>query len=359
LAQNGLNLQQDISIGGAAFADIPAAPIGNVIGVINQFLMVGDITDPVDGHVQYRVQWSAIGDPTNFPTPLTDAAIASQSSNEDLTQEFGAVMRIAGGPQMGVIFQRHGITRAAYVGGDVVFQFAPYERKRGLIARDAAVQMGDAIYYISDDGFHATDGSQVVNIGRADDNKMGLDQWFWANVNTSALSAIRSGYDSTKQCVVFAIPTGSNTLPDTLLIFNPTASRWTKATQPCEIVFTSNDGTRHQLGLFNQAHSYGLLTGAPNTGYLESYDLGFTDARVRYVTGVRPNVVSVATPTVRIGTRKAMGDAITYTGDVPPDAFSRISPFFVEGAFFRVRVSSSNASVNQGATAMIQTGGSV
>lgn len=356
LAQNGVTLMQDAAIGGATFADVPAAPIGNVIGVINQFLMVGDLTV---GPFPYRVQWSAIGDPTNYPTPLTDAAIAAQSSNEDLNQDFGPVMFIAGGPQFGVIFQRLGITRASYVGGDVVFQFAPYDRKRGLIARGAAVQMGDSIYYISDDGFHATDGSQIVNIGRSADNEMGLDQWFWANVNTAALSAIRSGYDATKQCVVFAIPTGSNTKPDTLLIFNPTAKRWTRATQPCEVVFTSNDGTRHQLGLFNQSHSYGLLTGAPLTGYLESYDVGFTDAHVRYVTGVRPNVVSVAAPTVRIGTRKAMGDAITYTGDVLQDAFSRIAPFLVEAAFFRVRVSSSNASVLHGATAMVQNGGPV
>ncbi|OYV26180.1 MAG: hypothetical protein B7W98_03315, partial [Parcubacteria group bacterium 20-58-5] len=78
IGADGIHAMQDMTVGGSAFADITAAPIGNVLGVINQSLFVGDLTSPTA--IPYRVQWSGIGDPASWPTPLTDAAIAAESS---------------------------------------------------------------------------------------------------------------------------------------------------------------------------------------------------------------------------------------------------------------------------------------
>src|SRR6185369_12992245 len=103
----------------------------------------------------------------------------------------------------------------------------PYEFKRGCIAHGAAIKVGSYVYFLADDGFYVTDGANVVPIGTKQDNSQGIDRWFFSNVNLNALESIRSGYDATKRCVFFAIPTGSNTLPDTLLIYNVLAQRWT------------------------------------------------------------------------------------------------------------------------------------
>lgn len=359
LATNGINALQDATVGSGNFADVTAAPIGNVLGAIGQFVFVGDIVTGLvsDSNIPYRVYWPAIGDPTSWPTPLTDAATAAQSGFEDLTQDFGAVMFIGGGPQMGVILQRHGITRASYQGGDTVFSFLAFERKRGLIARGAAVQVGAVTHFIADDGFHMTDGSQTVATGTA--QSAALDKWFWNNVNQDALSTISAGYASDKQCVVYAIPTGTNALPDTLLLLNPQSGQWTKATMSVERLWSDNDGTRHRVGIFNQSHLFGLFTGTPARGYCETYDAGFVDGLSRSVSEATPNVVCTDEPLVRIGVKDAIDDDTSYTGDAARDSFTRRCTFDPppEGKFLRARLSSSAASAMHGVTVYLEQGG--
>lgn len=359
LATDGIHALQDATIGSGNFADVTAAPIGNVLGVIGQFVFVGDIVTGLvsDSNVPYRVYWPAIGDPTSWPTPLTDAATAAQSGFEDLTQDFGSVMFIGGGPQMGVILQRHGITRASYQGGDTVFSFLPFERKRGLIARGAAVQVGAVTHFIADDGFHMTDGSQTVPTGTG--QSAALDKWFWNNVNQNALDSISAGWDADKKCVVYAVPTGTNTLPDTLVLLNPPSGQWTKAPVPVERIFSDNDGTRHRLGVFNQQHVLSYLTGVPARGYCETYDAGFVDGLARSVSEATPNVVCTDEPLVRIGVKDAIDDDTSYTGDAARDSFTRRATFDPppEGKFLRARLSSSAASAMHGVTVYLEQGG--
>jgi hypothetical protein len=305
----------------------------------------------------YRVMWSAIGNMTNWPTPLTNAALAVQSGINDLEQGLGQVMFISGYPLYAVIFQRQGLTRASYIGGNVVFSWQTYDRKRGLVAHGAAVQVGANTYFLSDNGFWYTDGANVVPIGTASDNSAGIDKWFWSNVNASALEAIRTGYDAQKRCVMWAIPTGSNTLPDTLLVYNILAGKWTRAAVSSESIWTTDNGTdgspgvRQTLGVFDQTHRPNKLTGTPTaTGYLESCDLSFSDGMLRDTNGVRPNG-ALTSPTVTVGTRNTLKAAVTYNAGFAPDAFSAgFAPALTEGLYTRIRVSDTNAASIQGAT---------
>ena len=354
IGTDGIHPLQDMTVGGANFADIAGAPIGNVLGVINQSLFVGALSG-----FPYRVQCSGIGDPSSWPTPLTDAAVAAQSIQEDLDQEFGEVLFIGGGPQMGVFLQRNGITRAAYQGGDTVFAFLPIERKRGVIARGAAVQVGSVTHFIADDGFWATDGSQSTPTGTT--NSAALDKWFWNNVNQNALGVIRAGWDADKKCVAYAIPTGSNTLPDTLLLLNPQSGYWTKSALPTEMLWTDSDGSRHRLGCFNQSHALGYLTGAAPSGYCETYDLSFVDGQVRHVSEAQPNIICTDSPTMRVAAKEAADDALFYTADIGRDSFTKSCPFdtMPGGKFIRARVTSSAASAISGCTLQLEQGGGV
>ena len=107
---------------------------GNIVIALNAALPAGDVIYcQYTQAAPYRVQWPAIGDPTNWPIPLTANAIAFQSGFEDLEVDLGPVKFIAGFPLYGVIFQEFGITRANYVGGQVVFSFAVISRNRGII----------------------------------------------------------------------------------------------------------------------------------------------------------------------------------------------------------------------------------
>lgn len=354
IGANGINLLQDMTVGGAAFADIAGSPIGRVVGSINQSLIVGDITSPVA--YPFRVQWGGIGDPASWPTPLSDVAIAAQSGYEDLTEDFGRVMFIGGGPQMGVVLQRLGITRLQYVGGDVVFQFIPYERKSGLVAKGAAIQVNGVVHYISDDGFKMTDGSQVIGTGTS--QSAALDKWFLNNVNMSALDSIRAAYDANLKLVMYAIPTGVNTLPDTLLLLNAPSGQWTKAAIPSECLWTDTDGTTHRAGAFDQLHHIAYFTGAPAAGYCETYDLSFVDGLIRDVPEAQPHIVCTDRPTMRIGSKRWADDTVSYTADSARNAFTGRCTWDPppSALFQRARVTSSNASAINGATLYMTDG---
>ena len=303
----------------------------------------------------YRVQWSAIGDPTNLPIPLTANAIAYQSGYQDMEADLGPVKFIAGYPLYGIIFQEFGISRANYVGGNVVWSFGTFSKNRGLVAKGAACQVGLLVYFLSQDGFFVTDGNSVSPIGTDDANDLGIDQTFWDYVNQNALENIRCGYDSGSRCVYWSIPVSGDTLPNILLIYNPQANRWTKATILSECVWTDNNGStvpgnQFNLGLFTQGHQYTNLTGPQLAGYLETCDIMATDGMKRFTTGIRPNLACNDTPQAVLGTRDSLQDNINYTTPASPDPFSRIVPVMGEGIYTRVRVSTAAGTNIVGAT---------
>ena len=308
-----------------------------------------------------RVQWSAIGLPEFFPAPLTNAALAFQSGYEDLPGDLGPVMGIFGYPLYALIFQRSGITRALYQGGNVVFAFGTYEWKQGLLARGAAVQVGANVYYLSDQGFFYTDGANVYPIGTAADNSTGIDKWFWSNVNYAALSSITGGYDASKRAVIFAICTGSNTSPDTLLIYNTVAQRWTRAQIPVSVVWSDTDGTKHRVGLFGQyispGFAYESLTGTTVSGYVESADIYFIDGQRRLTTAARALVNSADQPMVTIGNRDDLKEGVKYGNGSFPDRFSKLNPCLSGGMYTRARVTSAAATSIHGVTLYMEEEG--
>ena len=183
------------------------------------------------------------------------------------------------------------------------------------------MQVGANTYFLSDAGFLYTDGSNVVPIGSAQDNSAGMDGWFFANVNKAALSAITSGYDAVKRCIFFAIPTGSNTLPDTLLTYNVLAGRWTRAARATEFTWIDSDGSTDRLGLFSQTHAYSLLDrGAECRLSRISRSVLFRWHAPGYQR-VRPNG-ALSAPTVTVGTRNTLQQSVTYNAGFAPDAFS-------------------------------------
>jgi hypothetical protein len=304
----------------------------------------------------YRCAWSAIGDPTNWPTPFTNNAIAVQSGINDLDPERGPVMFVAGYPQYALVFQRTGITRASYIGGQVVWSWQPYEYKRGVIAHGAAIKVGATVYFLADDGLWMTDGANVAPVGTAPDNSGGIDRWLWKNLNGNALETIRAGYDASQRSLVFAIPTGSSTLPDTLLTYNTMAQRWSRSQIPVETIWTTDDGTdgspatRQELGIIDRSHSPATLTGNPLSGYLETVDLYDASGNFRETSGAIPQVESDDIPQIVMGTRDNLASAVTYQAAESPDPFSGVAPVLCEGRYTRARVQSVSATNFQGLT---------
>ena len=263
MATNGVDPVQAWTIGtSSAFADLAGSPpIGSVIAIVRDFVVLGNLTY-IDGPHTHRVQWSGLANATSWPTPLTQDARAAQSGYQDLYAEYGPVQYIAAGEEFGIIFQQRGIVRMRYVGGDVVFDFYTFERKRGLLTPRAAAQMGDTVFFLSGDGFYATDGNTVKPIGYG-----AVNLWFFAKCYDT--SKVRAAVDSKTQCAYWSFPStaGAN---DYVLVYNFQEDVWSYAVNTTVALFEGLSSSAHIPQAFDTTYKLGSFTGTQPAGEIQT-----------------------------------------------------------------------------------------
>ena len=206
------------------------APAGSVLGVIRDFLVVGQLSSNAAA-----IQWSGIDRPDYWPTPGTNAAQYVQSD----TQVFptgGRVMAVVGsvGGCDGLIFLERGIQRATYVGPPYIFQFDPVDQQQGTIAPKSPVVCGTNCFYLSEDGWKATDGSSVTAIGLER-----VDRWFFDECDPERLKEVRGVHDSQHRLAVWSFPTtgAAAGTHNRLLIYSYAIDKWSHAECDVECVF--------------------------------------------------------------------------------------------------------------------------
>jgi hypothetical protein len=349
------------TIGAASnFLTHGSAPNARQIGVINRFLVLGDI-DQGAGAVPYATQWSSIDDPLTFPTPGSSTARAEQAGQQLLQAEHGAVTAIAGGQFWGLIFQKRAITRFTYVGGDVVFQIDNFERSRGCWCPQSHIQVGNLSYFFAHDGVHVTDGQQVQHIGDAK-----VDRWLANRLNQGVLERVTAGVDWANKCIFWSFPTISDA-PDTVLIYSLIRNRFAWAEQEAELIFPSfSEGTDmdsmdtlypslDDLGLSLDSSSWqggvptimgfdGLQLGVFNGSSNEAtFEIGEQDqnpfGRV-FIRGVRPLLTGNPTAvTVALSTRDTQDNASQSFG-APTSRTTRtgVCDFRQQGRFIAARM---------------------
>lgn len=329
----------------AALATSGTAPRARTVGVINRFVVLGD-TDGVGGTVPHRIQWSAINNSRDWPTPDTADARSKQSGAQTLPAVYGAVTAIAGGEYYGLIFQRRAITRATYIGGDVVFQFQDYEKTRGAWFPQSMIQVGGLCYFIAADGFYVTDGQSVKPIGNAK-----VDKYFFADCDQTYAERVTAAIDYTNKCVIWSYPNFSATdgIPNRLIIYSWPEDRWSRAEDTMELIFPSvSDGyTLDQLDslyssiddipvsldaavwqggantmmAFGSDHKLGTFSGSSAVARFETGEYDLNPFGYMFIRGVRPRVTGNPTlVTVTIGSRdnqdnesRTFGDATSRT----------------------------------------------
>lgn len=143
---------------GSAFTSVSVPSVG--CSTVRDFVMVMPTAD------RYSVRWSAIGDATSFPSPGSDAARAVQAGSQTFPSHFGYVTAIAGNDFYAYIFQERAISKATYVGGDVVFSFDTFEEGRGCHKLNRFAKTDDKVFFESEFGYHMVEFDKVVDIGR-------------------------------------------------------------------------------------------------------------------------------------------------------------------------------------------------
>lgn len=220
----------------SAFATLSAnAPKARYCAVVKSFLVMANINDAAysNGVQPQWVWWSANNDPTSWPQPGSAAAVTVQSAYQPLYGDGGQITGVVGNLANadGAVFMEHAVWRMVFSGGSAAFSFYPAGNVRGCQAPNSIVQLGQAVYFLAEDGFYAFDGAQATPIGV---NR--VDKWFLSQVRQSRLGDIVGTADPINRLIVWAYPS-KNAAPgqlDSLIVYNWAIDRWSCGTLTTE-----------------------------------------------------------------------------------------------------------------------------
>jgi hypothetical protein len=303
-----------------------------VVGVVGQFVVVGNLREGTDR--PYTVRWSAIDDPTNWPTPGSETAIAAQAGEQNLNAAFGPVQSIIGGDQFAIILQSSGITRMTYVGPPAVFQFDEIERSRGAAHKHGAIKAGALTHFYANDGFYATDGVSVVPTGIGK-----VDKTFVANISPSA--NLRGVYNQSKKCVFWSCGDGVATVPNRLYAYHTEVKNWSRANEGIRSLDQSHSSAVYGPYAFDENNILCVFTGTAGAATIETGETAWNEPGRTYVDGIKANVESSATApsmTVRVGSRNDLGSAVSYTAATSANSATGVANFRVDAKYHRAEI---------------------
>jgi len=327
-------------------------PRAKTIGVVGDFLVLGDLDDGIDGHRPNRIRWCGFRDPTTWGT-----SVGAQSDYNDMPDEGGAVQGIVG-REFGSVFQRYSISRMTYVGPDTVFRFDVVEKKRGAISSRSIIDCGLIAAYIADDGFMLWDGTNSTPIGAG-----AVNEYFRGRLAPGTEDYIVGAFDPLSVTISWAYRTDGSALLKERLSYSLTENRWTRSdltmswlTSGFDIGYTLESldqfgsldnlpfslddpklqGKRFRAVGFDASGNYGPLNGDALAARLDTGDFESAPGIRSFVNGVRP-IVDAPTASCAIGWRpQAMSDPITFTNS-SPKALDGNCPLRAAGRYMRFR----------------------
>ncbi len=367
IATNYEEVPQALEVGdGGDFVDLAlvgTAPQARHIGIVGRHVVLGDTIDGTNGSVPFRIQWGRIDDPTEWPTPGTSDARNKQAGEQFLRSDLGPVTGIVGSDQFGIVFQRAGVTRMTYVGGDLVYQFDTFDTTRGAAYPNAIVKVGDLVYFIAADGFKVTDGVTVKPVGAGR-----FDRRFLDDVDTGYKERVYGAIDKARDLIYWVYPGAgsSNGVPNKVMLYNVRENRAARAEDDIECliqgltVATSIDdldslfdsidevtpplddqfwqGGNEALIGFSAEHRLGTFSGVPGEAVIDGQEAELNPGLFTYIGGVRPMVQGQPDVTVALGMRDQYAQSVSYGADVPLHARTGFADFRSESRLVRCRL---------------------
>lgn len=376
VATNGTDPIQSFLVGTDTLFSVLSvdAPVAKFAATVKDWLMVGNTTDS-DGTLPFRVRWSAIGDPTTWPTPGTDTAAQLLSDYQDLQQtDLGAITGMLGGylaSADAAIFMERGVYRVQATGTSSIFAFAVAQGAAGTRSPLSIVParlrttagIPGVCFYLGEDGFYAFDGAQAIPIGAQK-----FDRAFFAELDYTYLPYVQAAADPNLKLIYFAFSaTGGAGLFNRLLVYNwdlnraticelETSVEWmtraiygtgytleqldafgTMDTLPASLDDPIWTGGQLALSVFNTVHQLNVLTGTPLGAVLETSETQLFPERRTRINNARPLTDAPATGTVSIGCREALNAPVVYQAAVPINVYGEC-PQRVTGRYVRLRL---------------------
>lgn len=352
IATNYYDDVETITPGDVAFAALSGSPPkAQRIGVVGNFVVLGDVDDASDGQVPNRVHWCAFDDQTGW-TPGTN-----QSDFQDLKGS-SKVQKIIGG-DYGVVFMDRAIWRMDYVGTPTIFDFTCIQPERGTPAPGSVVQFGRHIYYLSGDGFYrVVDGSYSEPIGSGKIDKFVTDQ-----ISANELSRVTATVDTKRKLYICFFPgaASSSGNPNMAALYHWPTGKWSIVEEDVNLVFFGGtftltleeldaygdldslpytldspawQGGADLLSGFDQSHRFGYFNGSDLDAQIDTSEIG--GDQIVGETYVRPYVEGSGTVTVQIGTRDTLAGTVSYNTATSLDDTGK-ADVIVNGRYARAR----------------------
>ena len=189
-----------------AFQKVENAPRARHIAVVDDFLMTGNIYDPVSGVLPEDLSWSAIGQPLNWPELGSDAAVSVQADRQTLRGGGGLIQDVVGGAEVGAAFQEKAIWRVDHIGGREVFRIKRMEDSIGMLVAHSAVAFEREVFFIAEDGFRLFDYTKSRSIGKDIVNRT-----FLADLDQIYIDRVWTAKDPDETVIWIAYPGAGNT----------------------------------------------------------------------------------------------------------------------------------------------------
>jgi hypothetical protein len=335
IAANGGNRLQGYNLNtSTTFQDLSFdAPQSRYLTVIRDFVVSGYST------IDYpnRVQWSALGDESSWTNSAT-----TQADFQDIP-DGGSVVGITGG-EFGLVFMDRSIHRMSYVGSPLVFQFDNISRNLGCYEANSIIQYAGTSFFLSDDGFYACDGQQIIPIGNEKVNR-----FFFDDVEESLLEKMSCAVDPLRRLIIWSYASKSSATPDKLLIYNFQTQKWTSGLANVSRVATSStpSATLEGLDIFGTLETIDssfddrvwlggkiqfagvkdakiiTFSGANNTAYIETGDIEIPGS-TSTITMAKP-IVDNGSGNVALVSRRLLSEVVEFGTQSVADAENRVS----------------------------------
>lgn len=356
IATNGVDVPQYFELGVSSnFALLAGSPpTASIAGVIRGFAVLAKVSTQ-----QNRIKWSALEGVEDWVTSAT-----TLSDAQDFP-EGGGIVAFVGG-EYGLVFQEKAIQRMSFEGPPTVFRFDKLSTFLGCREGGSVANFENMTFFLSNQGFYMIRaGSEIVPIG---DEK--IDRWLEANLDASYIYRMTAAVDPINKLYVVGFPNTSaaSGAPNTILMYHWPTGRWSYAMVNHELIFPAATQTTYTIdgmsavsstidGLvfpvdsrfwtgtgrlllsgFDASHRHGYFSGDTLEATIETGDEQINAGHRTLVRGVRPMIEGTSvTPTVSIGWRNNLQDAVTYAAGVAANA-NGYCPQRINARYHRAKV---------------------
>ena len=337
VAANGKAKLQGYNVNSSSiFADLAAdAPESRFVTVVRDFVVSGYINSTTVR--PNRVQWSALGDESSWTQSAT-----TQADFQDIP-DGGSIVGVTGG-EYGLVLLDRSIHRMSYVGSPLVFQFDNISRNLGCYEANSIIQYAGTTFFLSDDGFYACDGQNVLPIGNEKVNR-----FFFNDVDEGTLNLMSAAVDPFRKLIVWAYASNSSATVDSMIIYNFQTQKWSSGKTNVDRVATSSTPSVALEGLDVYGNLDTILTsfdsrlwlggklqfagvrgtkvvtfsGAPMTATIETGDVevpGATSA----ITMAKP-IVDGGSGNVALVSRRLLNEQVVFGSQTVANSENRVS----------------------------------